>query len=87
MNNYNEFISQVGCVSTFPKNVYRKVRFRIITERVAFPASLALLILSVFTGIILFNDKNYEQDFDIAEDTEWLIFAQSDNFYSIFDDK
>jgi hypothetical protein len=86
MNNYDEFISQLGCVSTFPKDAYRKVRFRIITEKVAFPASLTLFILCVFTGIILFNNKHYEQDFDITEDTELLIVAQNDNFYSIFDD-
>jgi hypothetical protein len=87
MNSYDDFILELGEVAQFPKNIYAKIRLRIVAEKIILPASLAASILCVFIGIFLFNHKDYRLDFDITADAEEFLFARNDNFYSLFDDR
>ena len=89
MNNYDDFISELGEVVQIPKNAYTKVRFRVAAQKFVVPASLAVLILCVFAGTLLFENKNvYNQhDFDITANADIFLFAQGSNFYSLFDDR
>ncbi|MDR0303788.1 MAG: hypothetical protein LBH98_03330 [Chitinispirillales bacterium] len=87
MSNYDDFISQICAVSQIPRNVYPKIRFRIVAGKIVLPATVVIPIFCIFAGIFLFNNKNYQQDFDITSTTELLLFAQNNNFYSLFDDQ
>ena len=87
MKNYNDFISQVGAVSRFPEKVYAKIRFRIVAEKFVLPASLTVSVLLALAMLLSFNQRNYLSSFDITANAEVLLFAQSESFYSLFDDR
>jgi len=84
VSNYDEFISQLGVVSDFPQNIYGKVRFRVVAEKIAAPVATAFLFV-VFTGIFLFSPNSDKQPLEWTFASEEIVFAQNNSFYSLFD--
>lgn len=85
MNNYDNFILQLGDVPDFPKNIYGKVRFRIVAEKMRVPAAAALLCF-IFAGIVLFSTSVDNQAFDWDLGADEMVFSQDNNYYALFDD-
>jgi len=84
MNNYDDFISQVGAVSQIPQNAYPKIKFRIAAQKIVLPATFAIPLFCIFAAVFLLYNAPDEQDYDLTANTEEILFAQTDNFYSLF---
>jgi hypothetical protein len=84
MNNYDDFISQVGAVSQIPSSTYSKIRFRIAVQKAALPTALAIPVFCIFAAVFMLNGLQDEQDYDLTANAEEILFAQTDNYYSLF---
>jgi len=84
MNSYDDFILQVASTPDFPQNIYGKVRFRIVVEKIKIPAASAFLFL-VFAGIFMFPADSHKQPLDWKLSSEEIIFANNMDYYSLFE--
>jgi len=85
MKTYDDFIAQVGDVPPFPQEIYGKVKFRVTAEKYIFPACF-IVPFFIFAALFMSFHKAEQPSLDFLAESEEMLFAYDDSFYSLFDD-